>query len=533
MHIDIPNITKKTKTFFTKKRIIWTVLIVLVLFGVWYFAFGRKGSTDSIQVDIVKKQDIKKTVLTTGQVVSLVDLSLSFQGSGVVRRVNVKEGDVVGAGQTLAVLDQGIASASLKSAQGSFAQAEANYNKILAAATTQDVAVSQAAVDVAETTLLNAKQNLLNQLHTAYNDANTVVLSDTNNLFSNPQTPSPQFGITGTVQTNQQLVSSVNSERLLINSLLLSWQAELSTATGDNISKLVTDSLNNLSIISNYLTNIINILTSYTQITSGGSQTTLTTYQNAVVSGKSTVDGAFTTINTYNQTVRSAEASLEQAKATLSLKKAPARPEDVDIAKAQMLSAQGQLDSALVTLNNTVLRAPASGTITAVDIRLGEQASATKEVMKLQNVGKLHAEAMVSEADIASVLVGQSIDNTFDALGPFDHFTSKVLVVNPASTVVSGVVNYKVIGSLENIPNIKPGMTVNMTIQVAEKTGVLVAPSSAIVNRDNKRFVKIILDSKNKTYEEVEVKTGLEADNGLTEIVSGLSEGQEIVTYMK
>ena len=153
--------------------------------------------------------------------------------------------------------------------------------------------------------------------------------------------------------------------------------------------------------------------------------------------------------------------------------------------------------------------------------------------MKLQNVGQLHAEAMVSEADIASVVVGQLIDNTFDALGPFDHFTSKVLVVNPASTVVSGVVNYKVIGSLENIPNIKPGMTVNMTIQVAEKTGVIVAPSSAIVNRDNKRFVKVILDSKNKTYEEVEVKTGLEADSGLTEIVSGLSEGQEIVTYMK
>ncbi|MCX6701704.1 MAG: efflux RND transporter periplasmic adaptor subunit [Candidatus Zambryskibacteria bacterium] len=522
----------RVKVFFTRKKIIWTVVIMLVLFGI-YFIFGKKNVTGNIQTDTVKVQDIKKTVLTTGQVVSVVDLNLSFQTGGVVKQINVKEGDVVKIWQTLAVLDQGTALANLKIAQGALAQAQANYNKILAAATSQDIAVSQAAVDVAQTTLSNAKQNLLNQLSTAYNNANTVVLSDTNNLFSNPQSPFPQFSVNGTTQTNQQLVSDINNERGQINSIFSVWQTELSTATENNVDKIVTDSLSNLSIISNYLTNVINVLTGYTQITSGGSQTTLTAYQSAVVSGKATIDGLSTTITTYNQAVKSAQASLDQAKATLSLKQAPTRPEDVDIAKAQVLSAQGQADSAGVTLNNTVLRAPASGTITQVDIKLGEQAQATKEVMMLKNIGELHAEALVSEADIASVAVGQSIDNTFDALGPLEHFTSKVLVVNPASTIVSGVVNYKVVGSLENIPNIKPGMTINMTILVAEKKGALVVPSSAIVNRDNKQYVKVIDDLKKQTYHEVEVKVGLEADSGLTEIISGLAEGQEIITYMK
>lgn len=521
-----------TKMFFTKKKIIWTAVIILILFGLWLM-FGRKGTTTNIQTDVVKVQDIKKTVLTTGQVVSSTDLSLSFLGSGVIKQINVKEGDKVFTGQTLAVLDQGTAMASLKVAEGALAQAEANYNKILAAATEQDVAVSQAAVEVASTALSNAKQNLLNQLSTAYNNANTVVLSDTNNLFSNPQSTNPQFGVIGTVQTNQQLVSDVNGERVNVNSILSNWQVELSTVTVDNINQVVTDSLSNLSTISNYFTNVLNLLTSYTQVSSGGSQTTLTGYQTAVVSGKSTIDGAYTTITTYNQIVLSAQASLDQAKATLALKQSPARPEDVDIAKAQVLSAQGQADSAQVALNNTVLRAPTSGTITQVDIKLGEQAQTLKEVMMLQNIGELHAEALVSEADIASVAVGQTIDNTFDALGPFEHFASKVLVVNPASTVVSGVVNYKVVGSLDNIPNIKPGMTVNMTILVAEKKGALVVPSSAIINRDNKRFVKVIDDSSKKTYHEVEVKTGLEADSGLTEVLSGLKEGDGIITYIK
>ncbi len=168
-----------------------------------------------------------------------------------------------------------------------------------------------------------------------------------------------------------------------------------------------------------------------------------------------------------------------------------------------------------------------------MDIKLGEQAVSGKEVVKLLNVTELHEEAAVSEADIASVAVGQTIDNTFDALGPDKHFSSKVLTINPASTIVSGVVNYKVTGSLENIPGVKPGMTANMVIQVADKKEVLTVPSSAIVNKNNKKVVRVIDDPEKKTYHEVEVETGLEADGGLTEILGGLSEGQSIVTYIK
>ncbi|MFZ2523241.1 MAG: HlyD family efflux transporter periplasmic adaptor subunit, partial [Minisyncoccia bacterium] len=166
-------------------------------------------------------------------------------------------------------------------------------------------------------------------------------------------------------------------------------------------------------------------------------------------------------------------------------------------------------------------------------IKLGEQATAMSPVIKLLDVSNLYTEAQVSEADIASIKIGQEIDNTFDALGPDRHYKSKVLTVNPASTLVSGVVNYKVTGSLENIPEVKPGMTSNMTILVAEKTSVLVSPSSSIINQNGKKFVRVVNDSKAKTYDQVEVTTGLEADGGDVEIISGLSEGQEVVTFIK
>jgi HlyD family secretion protein len=520
------------RKFFTKKRIIWTSVGLVALILIWVIFF-RQGSVANIQTTKVVKQDVEKTVLTTGQVVSSTDLSLSFQTSGYVRRINVKEGDSVRAGQVLAVLDQGNTGAQLESARGALAQAKANYDKIRAAATAQDIAVSQAAVDSASVALENARQNLKNSLNTAYNDTNTAVLSYTNVLFSNPLSVNPQFGVQGTVQTNTQAVGTANSDRVTVNAILPKWQMELATLNDSNIDQIVESSLKYLSTTSLYLNNIINILTTYTQVTSGGSQTTLTTYASGAATAKNTVDGSYTSIITYRQAVKTAEASLASAKASLALRQAPARPEDIGIAEAQVISAQGQVDLAQSNLNNTVITAPTSGTITQIDIKLGELAQASKEVMKLLNVDELYAEAAVSEADIASVMVGQTIDNTFDSLGPDKHFESKVLTVNPASTVVSGVVNYKVTGSLEKIPGVKPGMTANMTIKVDEKKGVLVAPSGAIINKNGKKLVRVIDDPKTKTYHEVEVTTGLEADGGLVELVSGLAEGQEIVTYIK
>jgi HlyD family secretion protein len=522
----------RIRNFFGQKKVIWTIVVLIVVFGGWFLLFGRGGGNSGIQTGVVKRQDLQKTVLTTGTVVSSTDLDLSFQATGVVEAVNVAEGDTVYAGEVLATLDQSNASASLQSAQGSLSQAQANYNKILAAATPQDIAVSQAAVEVASTTLQNAKQDLLNELSVAQSSANTLVLSDTNNLFSNPQSSSPQFGVPGTVQTNQQLVSNINSERVTVNTTLTAWQNEVSGVSASNVGQVTTDSLSYLSTVSGYLSDVVSILTTYSQSNSSGSQTTLTGDQATAAAAKTTIDSLSTTITNYNQAVLSAESSLDSAEAQLSLKQSPASSEDLAIAEAQVLSAQGQVDLAQANLDHTVLRAPASGTVTQVDIKLGEQAPTLQEVMILQNVGELHAEADVSEADIASVAVGQSIDNTFDALGPNQHFASKVLTVNPASIVISGVVDYKVTGSLDNIPGVKPGMTDNMTILVASTTALAV-PSSAIVNQNGGQFVKVITDPKKLTYTSVPVETGLQADGGLTEITSGLTEGQEIVTYIK
>ena len=476
-------ILMRIKSFFTKKKIIWTVVILLFLLIGWSI-FSKKSNTSNIQTGVVARQDIQKTVLSTGQVVSSTDLDLSLQSSGIVNKVSVKEGDVVHAGQVLVEENISDLTAQLHSAQAGLIiakQQAATSKNNLANVTSEQSTL----VDNAHRTLLNSA--LVAQTVGSYGGYDAPTVSGTYTCKEEGSYDLKTYTSAGGI--------SVNYTGLEQGSLLLTDIPRPMGNCGLSLSFDKTKTLQagvefNIAIPN---TNAPNYNANYSN------------YQLA--------------LQTRDKAIADAQANLGN--------------DSSSIVDAQIAQAQANVDGIISKINNSKIIAPSSGTITQVDIKVGELAQLGKEVLKLLNVAELHTEALVSEADIASVAVGQSIDNTFDALGPDKHFITKVLTVNPASTVISGVVNYKVTGSLNKIPDIKPGMTANMTILVAEKKNALVVPGSAIINKDNKHIVRVINDPKKLTYSEVEVQTGLEADGGLTEITSGLKEGEEIVTYMK
>jgi multidrug efflux pump subunit AcrA (membrane-fusion protein) len=138
-------------------------------------------------------------------------------------------------------------------------------------------------------------------------------------------------------------------------------------------------------------------------------------------------------------------------------------------------------------------------------------------------------EANINEADISQVQIGQPVEVTFDAFGPEQKYQASISHIDPASTVVSGVVNYKIQAEIGgDLALIRPGMTANMTIVVADKKNVLVVPTRAIIDGKQGKVVRVITDAKKKTFTETPVTLGIEGDDG-TEVMSGLSEGQSIV----
>jgi len=581
------------RNFFSKKRIIWTIILLLIAAGVWYYMAKPKNNAANIQTATVAQQSLEQTVLTTGQVVSETDLNLSFQGSGMVSKVSVKTGDKVKVGDTLAVLNQSTARASLTSASGQLAQARASYNKVLAGATPEQINISQKAVDAAQVAYNNSLSQLTNVQNstataisqaqatlddlqspatTADNKRSATVVVIANQLVAvkanldkekqilDDENLKPSFGATDS--TSLINFKNANSQVQLLldraNASLATAQAYKSDA---NIYQAMSDALAVLNqdalSLSYCYTALQNSVVSYkfnqtqmdsykatvsTALSNENSGITavkssrqaltdsLTAATNAVANSKLSATSQITAAQ--NQ-INSAKASLQQAQATLAQQKAKAQPADIEAARAMMLSAQGVMESAQSAFDNTVLKAPADGTITQINTKVGQQATAMQPVIVLQNVNSLHTEAYVSESNVASLKLGQTVDYTFDSLGPDKHFSGAIMTIDPASTVISGVVNYLVKSSLPNIPEIKPGMTVNMTISVAHRDNAIAVSSNAIINSNGEQFVRVIDNPTTKTYHQVKVQIGLQADGGLVEILDGLSVGQEIVTLIK
>jgi HlyD family secretion protein len=518
------------RRFFTKKYILIAIGVLVV--GAIAFAILRPKVDSSIQTETVKQQNLKQTVLATGQVSSSTDLSLSFKGSGVVSRINTQVGQQVKAGDILANLDQKDQLASLTQARGSYAQASANYNKVIAGASGPEVDIAKSAVNAAETSLASAKSAqdaTVKQQDLLVRNALVVMLNSTLVARSNTSDTSlSEATITGSYNNTEQgsykfqVYASTGGFQLKV------WGLE--TVTGGIVHRGAAQPLGTRGLYVTFSnTGSLDPTATWTvDIPNTQASNYLTNY-NAYQAALQTRDQA---LQNAQNAVYAAQSSLDQANATLAQKQSAARPEDVAAARAQLLSASGQVQGAEAMLESTVIRAPANGTITAINAKVGEQANLTAAAIVLQDVDNLHLEANISEANIAAIRIGQEVELTFDALGTERKFKGIVQLIDPASTVVSGVVNYKVTASVEKLPEIKPGMTANMTVLVGSKDNVLAVPSRAVLGHDNKKFVRVITDSKKKTYKEVEVETGMDADGGLVEITSGLSAGQGIVSFI-
>jgi multidrug efflux pump subunit AcrA (membrane-fusion protein) len=176
--------------------------------------------------------------------------------------------------------------------------------------------------------------------------------------------------------------------------------------------------------------------------------------------------------------------------------------------------------------------------VTAVDQYVGDQGgSATLATLVTpQQIAKLS----LNEVDAAKVKVGDKATLTFDAIDSLT-LTGTVAQIDAAGTVSQGVVSYSIdIAFDTQDTRIKPGMTVNATIQTDTKQDVLMAPSGAVKTVNGTSYVQAFTPALAETGGPsgvtsdtppgmIEVTTGISDDTNI-EIVSGLTEGQQIVT---
>ncbi len=225
------------------------------------------------------------------------------------------------------------------------------------------------------------------------------------------------------------------------------------------------------------------------------------------------------------------QAALQISEAQLKLKLAPPRKTDVSAAMANLQQAYAALAGASANYQNTVLVAPIDGTVTKVNIKVGEISPIGPSVTML-GASPYRIEMHVSEIDIPKVHVTQSGSIELDAFRG-THFQLHVSEIDSTPTNQQGVNKYRVrLDFRYPHDELKVGMTGDAEINTGIRKDVVSVPLRSVIQSDlGMKIVRVMNDSS--VVEEREVVTGLEGTNGYVEIISGVSEGETVVVLVK
>lgn len=183
---------------------------------------------------------------------------------------------------------------------------------------------------------------------------------------------------------------------------------------------------------------------------------------------------------------------------------------------------------ALKNLNNSSLKAPLNGVISKINYEKGEViGSANLNGAFGEMITKdFVLEADIPEANISEVELGQTAEVTFDAFNFEDKFEAEVIEIDPASTEIQGVVYYKAKLKIENSSfQFKEGMSADVDILIDTEENAIRVLDQFIFSENERDFVYVQKDEK---LIERTVEVGLDGDDGYTEILSGLKEGEEV-----
>jgi len=237
-------------------------------------------------------------------------------------------------------------------------------------------------------------------------------------------------------------------------------------------------------------------------------------------------------INSAQSSVDSAREAVSVVEAQLAKILAPANQYDINLLQSQVRQAEANLNAVAKQIDDNRIKSPIDAIVTGVDYKIGEQATPGKTAIAILGENNFKIEVLISEADISKIKINQAVDITLDSYGEGVKFNGVVSFVEPAETVIQEVIYYKIVILFtdKNISyTIKSGMTANVIITSENKEGVLIIPNRALLDRENgAKYVRILIDNQQVT--EKDVTLGIKGDDGLVEVLSGVSEGENVIT---
>ena len=223
--------------------------------------------------------------------------------------------------------------------------------------------------------------------------------------------------------------------------------------------------------------------------------------------------------------LKAAEIQLEAAKKNLNLVRDKSGVQASAVLSGQVDAARAQTDLAKSQLASTSVLSPLSGHVSFRDIEAGEMIGTSALAFIVIDDSKVLAEAALSDRSIGWLSKGMEVEVTIPALGALGDRKGVVDWVGPA--VDPRTLLYPLRILLDNADGqIRPGMIARIRFPIEERRQVLLIPELSHFTENGLDYVMLARDGR-------AVKRAIvlgESDGSNVEVLSGLAEGDEVVT---
>ena len=425
----------------TRTKIIAVVVAVLVVGGGAYLIFGGKPKGPAAVS--VTRGNIVQQVTVTGNTTPIGDVNLSIPSSGTIVSVNAPVASEVTPGEILVKLDTSTLQAQLAGAQANVDAANAKLASLRAGATPQSLAIAQASLNAANQTLTSAYSSAYSTLTQSYTSSSDAVQAKLDSYFINGETAYPQFAFSGNTGAIglQALIDKPKA-----GFELLAWQEELAAINPNSppatIEAELTKATAHLVIIQKFLSEMAQASAYATSFPPGSGETTATLLA-AISTGNSEVATANSNLTTSAQNIASAKFTVAQSQASFDQTQAGATSYDIAGEEAAVEAAQATVDQIVAEINQSILRSPIAGIVSVQNAKVGQLSTPGTTLVTVISKDNLEVDADLPETDIGKVNVNDAVNITFDAF-PGETFAGTVFYIDPAETIIGGVVNYKI-----------------------------------------------------------------------------------------
>jgi HlyD family secretion protein len=462
-------------------------------------------------------QNLTERIAASGNIIPFQTANISPKTAGRVANLYVEQGDRVQQGQKIAQMENAEARAAFAQAQANVQQAQANLDKAKNGTRSEEITQAKAKLEQAQANLNKAKNGNRPE-ETAQVRAKLAQAQSNLNLA---RSIAPQQIEQATAQ-----VSSASAKVKLTQATVNRYRSlnQSGAIAQDKLDQAIAD----------YQTARANLLDAQQKLEQvrNNSKSDITQRQAAVTEAQQALRQS--QLGSRTEDVASLAAQVEQAQAAYQQSKNGSRPEEIAQFTAALAVAKAQLASAQSQLDDTTVIAPFAGLITQRYASVGAFVTPTTSASTSTSATStsivalakdMEVKAKVPEVDIGKIKVGQKVEVTADAYSD-RPFQGTVRLVAPEAVVEQNVTSFEVRIALDTGKNeLKSGMNVNTVFSGKRTNNALTVPTVSIGSKRGQTGVYVPGENNEPVFKAIKVGTTV---RDKVQVLEGLKSGDRV-----